>query len=528
MYKKYFKLDLGQFEENPVFSIQYDQECSRMEIRVLADEEPLDLSGCYVKVRANQPNGKSVFKQYGIVTNKKGRVYLDLVKHLESFDVRLPCELKLYGPDELLRVSSQFYLIVTSPLDVDLRNSGEEETVFNYQFASNVRLIAHRGLSALAPENTLPAYHLAGKYGYWGAECDIHETADGEFILMHDELLNRMSNGSGNPKNYTVAELKKLVINQGNFIECYPKLKIPTLSEFLQVCKIHGVVPVIEIKQINPDSINRLLKRIEQWGGLKQVVIITFHKEVATEVRIKNKEILIQWLADLNRENINYCAKYGMAIDVPRKTLSKELIEYAHSRGVLVNTWTVDHGEDLCKYMRMGVDFISTNVLLHQHSLNSSGLCKTYRLNAKKDYEYYLHESLSECKDDQLPLQSFRWHEVGQIMEMKGDVPSVELIEINLPKLQAGDVITISFHYRNISGSQVKAGIQYVEPSGAVTLERSIKTTEQDDWGYIEHQFIVLHQVSGDREYYKALIGNWSLSSSHFMLRHVAVKVDFM
>ena len=113
-------------------------------------------------------------------------------------------------------------------------------------------------------------------------------------------------------------------------------------------------------------------------------------------------------------------------------------------------------------------------------------------------------------------------------MEMKGDVPSVELIEINLPKLQAGDVITISFHYRNISGSQVKAGIQYVEPSGAVTLERSIKTTEQDDWGYIEHQFIVLHQVSGDREYYKALIGNWSLSSSHFMLRHVAVKVDFM
>lgn len=162
MYKKYFKLDLGQFEENPVFSIQYDQECSRMEIRVLADGEPLDLSGCRMKIVANQPNGKSVFKQCGIIPNKKGRIYLDLVQHLESFDVRLPCELKLYGPDELQRVSSQFYLIVASPLDVDLRNGGEEETAFDYQPASNVRLIAHRGLSALAPENTLPAYHWQG------------------------------------------------------------------------------------------------------------------------------------------------------------------------------------------------------------------------------------------------------------------------------------------------------------------------------------------------------------------------------
>ena len=528
MYKTYFKLDLKRFEESPVFLIHHTQDCSRLEIRLLIDGEPMDLSGYRVKIRANQPSGKSIFKQCGIMTNKKGRIYLDLVQHLETFDVRLPCELKLYGPDELQQVSSPFYLIVTSPSDVDLRNSGEEEITFESQPASNVRLIAHRGLSSLAPENTLPAYHLAGKYGYFGAECDIHETSDGEFILMHDDLLNRTSNGSGNPKNYTVAELKELVINQGNFIEYYPKLKIPKLSEFLQVCKLYGVVPVIEIKKINPDSLDRLLKRIAQWGCLAQVIIISFHKEVVTEVRMKSKEISIQWLADLNRENIDYCAKYHMDIDVPRKTLSKELVEYAHSRGVLVNTWTVDEGEDFMRYVKMGVDFISTNVLLHQQSLHSSGLCKTYRLNAKKDYEYYLHESLNECQDDPLPPQSFRWHERGQIIEMKGDVPSLELIEINLPKLQVGDVVTISFHYRNISGSPVKAGIQYVESSGATTLERSIKTTEGDDWGYVENQFIALHQVSGDRDYYKALIGNWSLSSSHFMLRHVVVKVDFM
>ena len=77
--------------------------------------------------------------------------------------------------------------------------------------ASQVRMIAHRGLSLLAPENTLPAYELAGKYGYYGAECDIHETKDKEFILLHDDLLNRTTTGSGKPEHYTLEELKGLV-----------------------------------------------------------------------------------------------------------------------------------------------------------------------------------------------------------------------------------------------------------------------------------------------------------------------------
>ena len=70
-----------------------------------------------------------------------------------------------------------------------------------------IRMIAHRGLSSLAPENTLPAYELAGKYGYYGAECDIHETKDGEFVLLHDDTLERMTNGSGKPEHYLLDEL---------------------------------------------------------------------------------------------------------------------------------------------------------------------------------------------------------------------------------------------------------------------------------------------------------------------------------
>ena len=528
MYKKYFRLDLEEFDKSPVFTIKHNQESSRMEMHLIAGGQAIDLGGCRVKIKANQPDGKSIFKNCGIIPNKKGRVYLDLVRHFNTFDVRLPCELKVYGTDDLLRSSTQFFLVVSSPNAVNslaLRgnNLADEEGL-----STKVRVIAHRGLSSLAPENTLPAYHLAGKYGFWGGECDIHQTLDGEFILMHDESLNRMTNGHGTVRKYKLNELKQLVIHEGNGIENYPYLKIPTLTEYLQICKLHGLVPVIEIKDIEPDSVTRLLNLISQWGNLQNVIIITFKKEVATEVRMKSKEVGIQWLADLTRENIDYCAAHGMQIDSYKKTLSKELIDYAHSVGILVNTWTVDSGEDMQDFIEMGVDFISTNVLMHQHDLRSSGLCKSYLLSTKKDYERYLHKSLTECQQEPIVNQSWKWDEAGAILEMKGNTSSKEMLEIRLPKIHTGDVVTISFDYFNRSGTKIKAGLEYIEGSGATTVERSIQTNLSNDWGHIETQFITLHDVNGDDEYYKALIGTWSLSASHFRIRNVRVKIDFM
>lgn len=67
MYKKYFRLDLEEFDKSPIFSIKHDQECSRMEIRLIARGEAIDLGGCRVKIKANQPDGKSIFKNCGII-----------------------------------------------------------------------------------------------------------------------------------------------------------------------------------------------------------------------------------------------------------------------------------------------------------------------------------------------------------------------------------------------------------------------------------------------------------------------------
>ena len=89
-----------------------------------------------------------------------------------------------------------------------------------------LHITAHRGLSALAPENTLPAYRLAGEYGFWGAECDISQTSDGVWVLMHDKTVDRMTDGEGLVSDFTYEELSALTVDAGNNIEQFPGTKV--------------------------------------------------------------------------------------------------------------------------------------------------------------------------------------------------------------------------------------------------------------------------------------------------------------
>ena len=522
MYKKYVRLKLNESKKT-ICRIRYDEYGSQVEVKLFSEEEEvLDLSGYRVNVCANQTNGKSVFNRCEVVSNKVGSVSLNLTNYLSDFDVRVPCEIMVYGPDEECLGTASFYLVVPHPLalgDQEMRATDVKKSTLS----PKIRMIAHRGLSSLAPENTLLAYELAGKYGYYGAECDIHETKDGEFVLLHDDTLERMTNGSGKPEHYSLDELKELIINGGNQVKKYPHLRIPTLEEYLAVCKKWGLVPVIEIKEIEPKSVARLLEVVAQWGSLQYVVIISFSKEIVTEVRKLNHQVNIQWLAEMTIENIDYCARYDMDIDCYKKQVSKEMVDYAHSKGVLVNTWTVDHGEEMQNLVDMGVDCISTNVLLYNQALQSSGKVKIYLFDHRVNYVTCIHSSIDNQDENE-----WMWRETGSILEIRGNHEAKKMLQIKLPALNAGDVVSVSFFYRNISGDEVRAGLEYIEMDEASTIERSIKTKAINDWGYVDCQFIVMNQVSGNKDYYNVLIGSWSMSNSHFMLRDVRIKIEYM
>ncbi len=225
------------------------------------------------------------------------------------------------------------------------------------------RFVAHRGFSDHAPENTNPAFELAGKSGFWGIETDVIETMDGVFMCMHDDELDRTTTGTGFVWDYTYSELINLDIDYGNDIDQYPHLKIPTLVEFLNTCVIYDCVPVIEIKHITDHE--SLLKVIEE-SGLKNRCIISGGIEDLEKVRALNTTIPLMVIGYSNKPYTFYTdlikrVPENSGILYDRNSVTKEVVDEVHSMGLLIGVWTLDTAEEAVKYRDFGVDFVVTN-----------------------------------------------------------------------------------------------------------------------------------------------------------------------
>lgn len=230
---------------------------------------------------------------------------------------------------------------------------------------NKVRFIAHRGLSSQAPENTLPSYILACRNNFYGCECDLQETKDKRFIIMHDDTLDRMTNGSGKVSDFTLEELKKLNIDEGSNIEKYKEIKIPTLEEYLHLCTEEKIKPVIELKNLSKTSLKKFLNIINRFKLNDNVIIISFNNQILQYIRNRDSNIDLQWIADLNKENIDFCSENNINIDCYKETVNLENIKYAHDKGILVNIWTVDEEDIIQKCISFAADYITTNKIFN-------------------------------------------------------------------------------------------------------------------------------------------------------------------
>ena len=105
-------------------------------------------------------------------------------------------------------------------------------------------------------------------------------------------------------------------------------------------------------------------------------------------------------------------------------------------REELVNTWTVDHGEEMQNLVDMGVDCISTNVLLYNQALQSSGKVKSYLFDHRVNYVTCIHSSIDNQGENE-----WMWRETGRILEIRGNHEAKKMLQIKLPGLNAGDVV---------------------------------------------------------------------------------------
>jgi glycerophosphoryl diester phosphodiesterase len=235
-----------------------------------------------------------------------------------------------------------------------------------------LEIIAHRGASADAPENTLTAFKLGYQQGADADEMDIHLTKDGIIVAMHDANTGRTSGVTNKILNQTLAQLRRLEVGQWgkwkgqNFAE-----KVPTLEEVLALVPERKRL-FIEIKcgpEVLPE-LERVLKR----AGKKpeQTVLIGFKYETMVQARTVFPKLEVCWLAAQDKEDKTRptldelitrakAARFdGLDLEAAFP-IDAAFVQKVHAAGLKLYTWTVDDADVARKHAAAGVDGITTN-----------------------------------------------------------------------------------------------------------------------------------------------------------------------
>lgn len=254
-----------------------------------------------------------------------------------------------------------------------------ENGVVQNRLDDTVKAVAHRGYSAEAPENTLPAYVLAKKKGYSYCETDINFTSDGVPMLLHDDSINRTSTGQGNLRDLTYTQVRTYDFGAWKGAQ-YAGTKIPTFEEFLQLCFKLGLHPYCEWKQGMPITNERaqLLANIVKSCGMRgKVTYISFSYDALVKIKEFDPYARLGFLADANTTTIDMtdALKTGtnqVFLDCYYGSLSREDMTYAQSKDVPVEIWTVNDSSVLANYAKWGVSGITTDSLNVRQILNAS------------------------------------------------------------------------------------------------------------------------------------------------------------
>lgn len=233
---------------------------------------------------------------------------------------------------------------------------------FNKQ---KVQMVAHRGLSGLERENTAAAFVAAGNRSYWGIETDIWHTADGSFVTLHDGNLARVGGEQMSAESITQGVLQSVVLYDMDGSKGRADLRVPTLENYVSICKKYDKVCVLELKSdFTPEETERFVALIRGMDYLAQTVFISFNYDNLLRVRALLPEQRVQFLTgDASDDMIARLKADGMDIDIQHGALTEERIAAMHRAGLAVNCWTVDDPARAEQLAAWGVDYITSNIL---------------------------------------------------------------------------------------------------------------------------------------------------------------------
>ena len=217
--------------------------------------------------------------------------------------------------------------------------------------------IGHRGAKGYEPENTIIAFQKAIDFGCDGIELDVHLSLDKEIIVIHDEKIDRTTNGKGFVNQMTLSELRSFRIDG--------KHQIPTLEEVFEVAN-NNIFINIELKSY--ETVEKIVEFFEKYVNTKNLnysnfIISSFDWNALQQVRFLNDKIQIGVLTATDLDLAFSFAKFIKAktINPYFHLLNEENVAKMQKKGFEIHTWTVNEIEDIEKMKAFKVDGIITD-----------------------------------------------------------------------------------------------------------------------------------------------------------------------
>ena len=227
------------------------------------------------------------------------------------------------------------------------------------------KMVAHRGVSGLELENTCAAFVAAGNRSYIGVETDVHVTADGKFIIIHDDNTGRVATESMVVEQTDYETLRALQLKQQDGM-LRTDLRLPSLEEYLSICKHYDKVCVLELKNpMEEEAVKGIIEVCKAVYSLDKMVFISFAFQNMLYIRKFAPDAEAQYLLaeEITQAHIDTLAEHKLDLDVHYLAMSEDLMNRLHERGIKVNCWTVDDPEIAERLVSWGIDYITSNIL---------------------------------------------------------------------------------------------------------------------------------------------------------------------
>jgi len=224
-------------------------------------------------------------------------------------------------------------------------------------------VIAHRGASGHAPENTMAAFRRAVQMGAVFIETDLHLTRDARLVAIRDTTVDRTTNASGPVKSFTLAELRAL--DAGSWFSAeFAGECIPTLDEILAFAEETDVVFYLEVKADAAWGVEHaVVHALRNAGAAPRTVILSFETSVLAAIHRLDPTLLAGLLFEEPLDDaVERAVRTGARQVAPRSDqVTPVLVEQAHRQDLLVVTWTVNDPAQMRSLVAAGVDGIMTD-----------------------------------------------------------------------------------------------------------------------------------------------------------------------